>query len=75
MWDVETFLHARTTQEGVIRDHADAKVRIVMYDDHSWDVVVQNDDASFSLMLRGDYQTRAAPVLHEMLSWVFGQPS
>lgn len=53
--------------------HAEVKVRLIVYDDDSWSVVVEPEGQSFDLMLRGTLTSPIAATLQERFGFVFGR--
>ena len=72
VWDVDVYLHARSDKE-VPTPFVEGKVRICVYDDGDWTAVVKNDDASFSLILRGGPESRTETTLRHLFGHLFGR--
>lgn len=72
LWDVDAYIHAKTEQETPV-SCAEAKVRLIIYDDDSWSVIVNPDGQSFHLMLQGTEASQTSATLREVFGFVFGR--
>lgn len=72
VWDIKVYLHASTEQEVPIHS-AHAELRVLIYDDNQWTIVVERADRSFNLLLRGDHQSKSVAMMRDVFGWTFGR--
>lgn len=72
IWDVDAYIHAKTEMEVPVAC-AEGKVRIQVFADGSWNVVVRRDEDTFSLLLRGQPESRTTATLREVFGFCFGR--
>lgn len=79
LWDADAWVHVQPhvtdADSPVPQPAAHGKLRLMVYEDQSWDVAVRRDGQSFDLLLRGPAGSPTGGALNEILSWLFGLPA